>query len=95
MTVIGTDRPYGAKPRIYIGTVAGPASYSTGGFTVTISELTKVSNAIAVAGGGYVAEVVSISGNAITVKVYSGAGTEVGDGTDLSGVTFTILAVGE
>jgi len=96
MPVLGTTKALGKGTyKIYIGSVAGPSSYSTGGFTVTVSELASISNAIVVAGGGYIAEVASISGNTITVKAYSGAGTEVTDGTDLSTVTFIVLAVGE
>ena len=96
MPVLGTDRALGlGKYKIYIGSTSGPSSYSTDGFTVTVSELRSVSNAMVVAGGGYTAEVASISGNTITVKAYSGAGSEVTAGTDLSTVTFIVLAVGE
>lgn len=83
--------------------VKGPSSYTTGGFTVTIEGLSKIYEAVVNAGNGYLAEVASISGNTITIKVYefnypataAGPATEVGAGTDLSGVTFRIIAVGE
>lgn len=92
-----------ARPKGYSGTFSGPASYTAGGFTVTIDQLSRVDDAIVVAGGGYLAEVASISGNTITVRVYyfdyaaaaAGPAIEVPAGTDLSAVTFRVLAVGE
>ena len=74
---------------------AGPASYSTGGFDVEVSELALVdiSKAIQMS-GGYTAEVVSIAGNKAKVKVYSSSGTEVTGTTDLSGETVTLLSYG-
>ena len=85
------------------GSVAGPTAYTTGGFTVSIPDLSVVYDAVVSAGGGYLAEVASISGNTLTIKVYyfnypgtaAGAAIEVPAGTDLSGVRFRILAVGE
>lgn len=72
----------------------GPSSYATGGFSIVAGDLRVVEHAIAVASGGYVAEVAGISGNAVTVKLYSGAGTEVANGTDVSGVNVTLVAWG-
>ncbi len=85
-----------------VKTVTGPSSYSTGGFTVTINELERVEEAIVVASAGYMAEVASISGNTVTIKVYDfdypstavGPATEVADRTDLSSVSFKIIAIG-
>ena len=102
MVIGGLVLPYGSRRKLVITSVAGPASYSTGGFTVSIDELKEVEEAIVVAGGGYLAEVASKSGNSITVKVYhfnypataAGPAVEVDAGTDLSGVTFIIIAVG-
>ena len=81
---------------------AGPSSYAAGGFTVSIPELKEVYSAFVEAGSGYLAEVASISGNTVTIKAYqfdyaataAGAAVEVPDATDLSGVTFKILAIG-
>jgi len=75
---------------------AGPSSYSTGGFDVTISELSEVINAIVVASGGYTAEIdwANSSGNTLRVKLYSSAGTEVTAGTDVSSVYVYIIAFG-
>lgn len=82
---------------------AGPSSYTSGGFDVEVSELAKVSkSAVLQITGGYIAEVTSISGNKPKVKVYyfdydaaaDGAAIEVAAGTDLSGVTVTLLSYG-
>ncbi len=85
-----------------VKTVTGPSSYSTGGFTVTIDELERVEEAIVVASAGYMAEVASISGNTVTIKVYdfnypataAGPAEEVAANTDLSSVGFKIIAIG-
>lgn len=104
MPLAGTVKALGAGTyKLFFGTATGPSSYTTGGFTVTVSDLTEVHDAIVVAGGGYLAEVASISGNSVTIKVYefnypataAGTATEVSAGTDLSGVTFRIVALGE
>jgi len=88
---------------IAVVTSAGPASYSAGGFSVTLSELRKVESVIAVfSNAGYLCEGSPGTANDVTVKVYyfdydataDGAAIEVAGGTDLSGVTFTIVAVG-
>ena len=96
-------RGQGPGYRLAVVGVSGPSSYSAGGFTVSIPELRRVVAAIVQASGGYKAEVASVSGNTVTVKVYyydydasaDGPAVEVPDGTDLSGVTFTIVAIGE
>ena len=88
--------------KIVVASSAGPSSYATGGFDVVIDELTSVDFAIVVCNGGYIAEVASITGNTVKVLVRyfdydaaaGGTAIEVASGTDLSGVTFTILAVG-
>jgi len=88
---------------IAITTSSGPSSYSSGGFSVTVSELRKVEQVIAVyADAGYLCTGSPGTGNAVTVKAYyfdydasaDGAAIEVADGTDLSGVTFTVVAIG-
>ena len=86
---------------VYVKT-AGPAAYTAGGFEVVEGELGTVETAVVQASGGYTAEVASITGNKVKVKAYyfdydaaaDGVAIEVPDGTDLSGVTFTILAFG-
>jgi len=88
--------------KVVVASTTGPASYTSGGFTYTVDELKEVYGAIVQASGGYKAEVASISGNTITIMVYqydyaaaaAGPAIEVTAGTDLSGVTFTILALG-
>ena len=88
---------------IAVVTSSGPSSYSSGGFSVTLSELRKVESVIAVySNAGYLCEGSVGTGNSVTVKVYyfdydataDGAAVEVAAGTDLSGVTFTVIAVG-
>ena len=90
--------------------VAGPASYPTGGFAVVIGQLEKVDKAVVkeLGGGEYLPQVASISGNTVTVKVRNNIeqavneggtatytiGGEIAAGTDLSGVTFYIIADG-
>ena len=104
MVLAGLTKGLGkGKFKIYAGNTAGPSSYPTGGFDVQITGLSKVHAAIVVAGGGYLAEVASISGNTIKVKVNyfdydasaDGTAIEVPSGTDLSGVTFYVIAIGE
>jgi len=98
--------------KVVVTQSAGPSSYSTGGFSVTISELSTVDYAVAQAmnpgTAGYLAVVKSVSDNTVTVQVYEvnqavdegGTATytvtikEVGAGTDLSGINFTVIAFG-
>jgi len=94
----------------HIKTTTGPSSYSAGGFEVVCGEVEKVDKAIVqVYGGGeYLAQIVSISGNKVKIKVRDNIeqavdeggtstytiGGEVADGTDLSSVTFVIYYEG-
>lgn len=89
--------------KLVVETVSGPSSYSTGGFPITFRELQRVEEIIgAWANTGLLVEahIPSASGNLASVRVYwqtgvSGAPmTEVASGTDLSGVTFKVLAWG-
>jgi len=92
-----------ALPKGWVGSVSGPTSYPIGGFTVTIPDLVRIEDAVVIAGGGYKAEVVSISANTLTVQARyfdypaaaAGVAIEVPAGTDLSGVTFRIIAIGD
>lgn len=90
--------------------VKGPASYTSGGFQVKIGELQKVTAAFVsdIGGGEYLPQIASITGNTVTVKVRDNIeqavneggsatytiGGEISAGTDLSGVTFQIVAFG-
>ena len=90
--------------------VTGPASYVAGGFAVSFGEFEKVNAAIAadVGGGEYLPQIASISGNSVTVKVRNNIeqavneggtatytiGAEIAAATDISGVTFNIIADG-
>jgi len=100
-------RPIGIRagePKMVVNRVAGPTSYAAGGFDVTVSELGEVIAGFVIAGGGYLAEIdwANSSKNKLRVKAYyfdydaagDGAAIEVADGTDLSGVYFTIVAFG-
>ena len=84
------------EPRIVVTRSAGPSSYTTGGFDVTVGELGEIVSGIVTADGGYLAEIdwANSSKNTIRIKVYSGAATEVTGGTDLSGVYFNIVVFG-
>ncbi len=88
--------------KVYVGTTTGPTSYTTGGFSVTLPirptyalvALTNDNTAYKIS--------YSVSGNTITITVYqlsadttTGAisAAEVAAGTDLSALTFMIIAV--
>jgi len=86
--------------------VSGPSSYTSGGFVVTISELTKIKDCIVQLRNQDNDKRIkySFSGNTVTIQVFTivadtstGAisASEVTDGTDLSGLTFDIIVVGE
>jgi len=90
--------------------VKGPAAYPTGGFTVTFGEFQKIDAAFVkeLGGGEYLPQVAAISGNTVTIKVRNNLeqavneggtstytiGGEVAANTDLSGVTFFVIANG-
>ncbi|MCD6407236.1 hypothetical protein J7L81_05140 [Candidatus Aerophobetes bacterium] len=86
---------------------SGPSSYSTGGFTHRVGALSKIARVLNVhvlGGGEYIAQVVSTSGNQVTIKVRDNIeqavdeggtatytiGGEVADGTDLSSIEFVL-----
>lgn len=90
--------------KLLIYKTAGPSSYTSGGFTVTIPNVSRIIAAgIINVTGGYLAEIAGISGNTVTIKVYefnypataAGPATEVAAGTDLSSVEFTLLVIAE
>ncbi len=90
--------------------IAGPNPYVGGGFTVTFGEFEKVTAAIAkcskdeVLGAvdtAYAVEV-SIATNVVTIKVFSASTVGAGPNAwgelaagNMSGLTFTVLAIGE
>ena len=85
--------------------VSGPASYSAGGFTVTIDEVKNIEFALVQLRQQNNAYRISysFSDNTVTIQVFeisadttTGAisATEVAAGTDLSGLNFDIIVVG-
>ena len=100
---VGQPNIVGKGQILVIEKVTGPASYSTGGFTVTLSQLRKIHQAVAICNGSYKVGAISISGNSITIPVEyydydaaaDGTAIEVPAGTDLSAVEFLIIALGE
>ncbi|MEM1601324.1 MAG: hypothetical protein QW339_05060 [Sulfolobales archaeon] len=89
--------------KIVAVSVAGPSSYTTGGFTVRVPELEHVHAVLsALITGGYKIGGLSISGNTVIVIVHrydypatsAGPSVEVPAGTDLSGQTITLIVVG-
>lgn len=84
------------------GTIAGPASYATGGFAIDPETDLNFSDAIAVfvesSSDAYSAKWISGTGKIKVLKATdstaSNIGTEVANTTDISSVTFTLLVVG-
>lgn len=86
---------------------AGPSSYDpTSGISIAVTDLKQVESVLAVTNnGGYLVDPgdCSISGNTVTIKpryfdydaTADGAAIDVGSGTNLSGVTFTVIAIGK
>ena len=82
-------------------TSAGPSSYSSSSGQSITADVDFVDEVISAHAIGYLIDNISISGNTITVHWYyfdydataDGAATEVADGTNLSGVTVTIIAL--
>jgi hypothetical protein len=94
--------------KIVQAVVTGPSSYATGGFTVTMGELSKIHAASVsvrsnLKADNYVHAVdYAVSDNTITFKVYRidvtagapSAWSEVPAGTDLSDLTLEVVAIG-
>ena len=120
----------GARARLVIEKFSGPSSYPSGGFEHVIPGIQNIVRdasgkpmVMVVANGGYMCDVVSVSGAKIKILVrgktvnvthaacgatgaaYASAttlatvnrdvGQEIDNGTDLSGVEFIVVAVGE
>jgi len=96
-----------AKRKFFADAVAGPSSYAAGGFTVSTG-LSTIENLVVQVrpqdgrGDGIVVGIeYSVSGGDITIVVddldttaATPAWAEVAGGTDLSNLTFDVLAVG-
>jgi len=89
----------GRGKKLHVGTTAGPASYATGGFAYDTG-LNSIDAVIVLADSGYMAAYDTANSK---IKAYyfdynataDGAAIEVAATTNLSGVTFTVIAVGE
>ena len=82
-----------ADMRISLGEIAGPASYTTNGFTADAPtdfevEVAQISGAQVTSDAGYTA---TFNADYNKIVVYASAGTEVTAATDLSGVNFTVV----
>jgi hypothetical protein len=99
---VGTIRKGDRSQRTYV--IAGPSSYQAASgansWQETLGDFELVEAVVACeAVGSYQVKVTAISStagsqNLVTIKVTDLAGTEVANGTDLSGVTFTITVTG-
>ena len=96
----------GTGLKVYAGSVTGPSSYTAGGFTVTITGIRTIHEAVVSLRNNPGNKVIeySWSGNTLTIVIKTisadtttGAisATEDADGTDESGLTFDIVVVGE
>ncbi len=87
------------EPIIVIANIQGPASYPGGGFTVSIPGVRSIINAGVMAGGSSaygLPTVKGVSGNAVTIQVWSTTGTpmaEIASGTPLTSYVFTLIAL--
>jgi hypothetical protein len=94
---------FAGQYKVAILTFAGPASYTTGGFTITINQLRYIAfaGAISALGNGWVFAVKSWSGNTVTIQAFglpstlaAGPLAEAAAGTNLSGANFTLIVIG-
>ena len=87
----------GRYKKISIGTIAGPSSYTSGGFAYDTG-LKSVDVSVVSANAGYVAYYNATTGKIVVYWVGSGtpptALAEVSGTTNLSSVTFTVIAIG-
>lgn len=98
------SRGIGESIKLATYEAAGPASYdATNNLVITFSELKGIVAVIASSiTGGYKADNISVSGNAVTIIVeyfdydLAGDGTaiEIPDATDLSGETVRVTVIG-
>lgn len=107
MPVAGLTKGLGKGDyKVYTGSFNGPTSYATGGFTVTLSGISKIHQAIVALKNNPGNKLItySITGNTITIQIYTitadtttGAisATEDAAGTDESALQFELMAVGE
>ncbi|MGB9815702.1 MAG: hypothetical protein ACPLVI_07150 [Thermoplasmata archaeon] len=80
-----------------IETYTGPASYIPGGFTVTtVVGPSVLSYAYVIqTTNGFDGFVKAITGNSMTIQVYTSGNTEVASGSNLTTVVFTVLEFGK
>ena len=102
-----TLKPAGTGPSISVEEFDGPSSYDTSaGYTVTLSNISKISNAIAMAVNTSDSSVTllpvveSVSDNTAVIRFYWSNGTgaafsEVTSGTDLSDYKVIVVAFGQ
>jgi hypothetical protein len=81
---------------IAVGTIAGPASYAAGGFDADVQTdlgLSGTESAVQVTSSNGLPCAFASDKILVYGAVASNAATEIADTTDLSGVTFTVVAV--
>jgi hypothetical protein len=108
-TILGEIWYKGKRRTLVHATSAGPSSYTTGGFTVTVNSLKQVEKVISISNnGGLKSDAGDASigtganRNVVTVKVRSywytcagiNAAPETGANTNLSGITFSLVVIG-
>ena len=108
-TILGEVYYKGRRRTLVHATFTGPSSYSTGGFTGRINALRQVEKVISASNnGGYKSDIGDISigtvanRNLLTIKVreywYTCGGIDMApeceSGRVLSGVTFSVVAIG-
>ena len=111
MPIIGNITPARGRGtrKLFVDTVAGPASYAAGGFNVDTGLSTvEFADVMELGGGEYLSKVASITGGTVKILVRNNIeqdvneggtatytiGGEVAAGADLSGVTFQVIAIG-
>jgi hypothetical protein len=108
--VANLPKPRGKSTmKLYVGTVSGPTSYTTGGFNVDTGLSTVLfADVMDLGGGEYLPKVNSITGGTVKILVRGNIeqsvneggsstytiGAEVAANTNLSGVSFQVIAVG-
>lgn len=79
--------------KVYIGSIAGPASYVTGGFTAEavndfeLAGLAAIQSSVVTSDAGYTA---TFNADHDKILVYASGGTQASPGTVLDGVEFTV-----
>jgi hypothetical protein len=88
---------------VMLDELVGPASYTTGGFNITVNEVNNIlfAGVINSKGNGWVFSVKDFSGNIVTIQAFglpatlaAGPLVEATAGTDLSAQKFSLFVVG-